>query len=960
MTWKRRQPTWPYVVTVACLFALTLAAPAWWHRHQRSQATADAPQTAGIPRSASTIVHPWPVPASAPQLAPALPPLAAGAPGLDDPMPTSGEPQIAAPSLAGPVVESNDYVVVDEPLVEPTATLDADMPMPDDEGPAFDAPPSAVAESFAARPGGRSVVVRSVTSPAAPATPTRPAIAIESLVRVRDGLMTLLGEAQRRAQQIAASQAAPSTAAPGPASPMRVVVESENDRLAMIPEFAASDPRIAIAPTPGSGPSPDLAPAPVPELTAEPLNSRGPTPPPAALRHPPIALIRELEAIPSDAPGASWAAAVLARLEQLANQPAPPAGEVETLLADLRSLSTDGFSDAVRVADPAAQSGWIRADRALDRRLPVWELLLDQRAVAQVESQPATAHVDAILLQSLHEVAALTAGTQEGAAWRNYLRLDDLAGLTSVGGIDYAESRRATARDVLIRMADPWLTPEQVAFLAQPPLTALALDLRPWASGPVSLDALAALVEDYEFSGSLGDAEAIAEQRQRMKWSSDSRLEALAADLNRNYRNANVRVALSAELFNRLVPPQEPVNAPVNERIAGAEVHGRSHTETQVHVRLLPDPKVWRIGLEATGVVQSRTYSDAGPARILSASRMEYEARKLLVINRFGMHIWPTEAKVEGRNSLAGVESRLDGVPVVGSILEDVVRKKYRESQGAAVAQVKSKVKRQACTRMDAEADAKLHEFEGRITENVLSRLERFALTAEPMDMSTTEERAVMRLRMAGEQHLGAHTPRPSAPSDSLASLQLHESAINNAVRGLELDGRRITVGELHELLRTKFSARPETPVSDVPQKAIVEFAAHDAVRIACHGDCVELMLSIVELRKGRDSIRDVVVHAFFTPVVDGLEVKLVRDGNLQFEGAHLRSGPRLVLHSVFGNILRKDQEIPVLAARLSDDPRLAGLMVTQLVIEDGWVALSVGPATPERTAWRTRGAVTR
>jgi hypothetical protein len=55
--------------------------------------------------------------------------------------------------------------------------------------------------------------------------------------------------------------------------------------------------------------------------------------------------------------------------------------------------------------------------------------------------------------------------------------------------------------------------------------------------------------------------------------------------------------------------------------------------------------------------------------------------------------------------------------------------------------------------------------------------------------------------------------------------------------------------------------------------------------------------------------------------------------------------------------MLRADQEIPLLARRLSEDPRLNGLMVTQLVIDDGWLALSVGPATPERTAWRTRGA---
>ena len=289
---------------------------------------------------------------------------------------------------------------------------------------------------------------------------------------------------------------------------------------------------------------------------------------------------------------------------------------------------------------------------------------------------------------------------------------------------------------------------------------------------------------------------------------------------------------------------------------------------------------------------------------------MEYDAEKLISLTRQGLKIDRAQVQVRGRNSLAGVESRLDGVPVVGALVEDVIRRRHRESQPSAIAQVKTKVNRQVRTRMDREADEKLHALEAKCSEGLMAPLARFALWAEPIDMSTTAERAVVRIRLASEQHLGAHTPRPSAPSDSLASVQLHESALNNAIRGMGLDGRRITVGELHALLREKFTNRPEAPPADLPQKAIVHFAAHDAIRVSCHDDCVELILNIVELRKGRDSIRNVGVHAFFRPVVDGLDVKFVRDGTLQFEGAHLRSGPRLVLHSVFGKLLRRDQEV--------------------------------------------------
>ena len=41
-------------------------------------------------------------------------------------------------------------------------------------------------------------------------------------------------------------------------------------------------------------------------------------------------------------------------------------------------------------------------------------------------------------------------------------------------------------------------------------------------------------------------------------------------------------------------------------------------------------------------------------------------------------------------------------------------------------------------------------------------------------------------------------------------------------------------------------------------------------------------------------------------------------------------------------------------------DPRFAGLMVTQLVIEDGWLAMALGPQQPQRTAWRSDVSSTR
>jgi hypothetical protein len=904
MDWKRRRPRWPYWVALGGLFLLTLAAPWSWHRTRSARLRAAADAKSHAPEGASAASKKPAKPLAL--LHPTVPPLAA---------PTAPEPQ-----LSGPMVFADDYVAVDEPLVEQKET-EQDV---------------AAAEPFSLRAKNRSVLIKNTAPAAAPSIFTK-----QSLTKVRDAILAMVEQARQAQVQAKPAVEQPTDSSLTFTSPMRVVVESEHDRLAMIPPHQM---RIAG----------------VPELTAEPNPARpmAPLAPLAkpALQHRPTALIAQLEALTAGSPASPWAQHVLARVEQLTDVPAAADHNWQPTIVELRQLAAHGFNQALTVTSPADQSSWVRASRSLERRLPVWTLLVDRQFMSeQAASLSDALNQSAGLLQALNDVAALTSGSEEGATWREYLRIDDVAGLASVGGNDYDESRRAVARDVLVRIDDPWLTAAQRQFLAQPQISNLAVELRPWASGEASVDTLAAFMERYEATGALHDADAIAELRLRMKWSADPRLQALAEDLNRHYRNANMRIAFSGELMNRMIPPQEVRKAPVRSRIVGADVRGRSETDTQVHVRLIPDPTVWRFGLEAVGNVNSHTVSETWPARLRNRSTMEYEARKLIMINRFGLHAWPAEAQADGRTNLVGIDSGFSSVPILGTIVENVAREQHQQSRGQAVAQVKNRVSKEARERMDAETEPKLASFESRFREHVLEPMGRFAIVAEPVDMSTTEDRVQARLRLATEQHLGAHTPRPSAPSDSLASFQLHESAFNNALRGLDLDGKRLTVAELHQALSEKIRRHAEAPPADLPKAAKVEFAKNDAVRIICHGDRIELIMNIVELRHGRDNIRGVGVHAFFRPVVDGLELKLVRDGSLQFSGAHLRTGPRMVLHSVFGKMLPKDQELPVLAAKLNEDPRFAGLMVTQLVIDDGWVAVSIGPALPNRTAWRTR-----
>ena len=672
---------------------------------------------------------------------------------------------------------------------------------------------------------------------------------------------------------------------------------------------------------------------------------------PPPLQHRPAALIEQLENFDADSAGAAWSQQVLVQLRLLTEKTVGKQPAIEVTLNQLEQLYESGTRQAESATGPVYHNRWRQAAQALGRRLILWRILLDpdQPKIVGGESYNAEA-----MLPVLDEIADLLKVHENGDDWRTYLLLDRIFNATSEGINSPVLTRAKLAQEVLSRMSDPRLTEAQRVFLTAESLTQLRQMLGPWAAAKANLDTLAALVERYESGRETRYAAVINQLQQRLKWSEDLRYQGLANHLAAHYRGANLRIAMNDVLLNRMLPKQEPIITPVRDRIAGAKVFGRARTTTQLRVKLLSDPAAWHFGLEAFGKVYSDTRSDTWPARIRNAAKMQYQASKEISLSENGLRVAPARATAQGRNELLGVDSQLDPIPIVGFLLRDMARQKHKKSRPVALTQAKAKVIRQAKERMDSTLAKKIDVWEEKFREKILTPIEELALLAEPLDMHTTEERAVMQLRLANAQQLAAHTLRPLAPSDSVLSLQMHESALNNAMTGLGLDGRRMTMLDLFDFFTQRFGRTDGEPPEDLPRKAVIEFASSDAVRVQCDGDRLELILSVVELAHRRDKIKNFQIHVHFRPEVRGLDIRLVRDGTLQFSGRRLKTGPRVVLHSIIGKLLAKDHEIKLLNAKVQEDPRLAGLMVTQLVLEDGWIGLALGPAHPRRTAWRT------
>lgn len=674
----------------------------------------------------------------------------------------------------------------------------------------------------------------------------------------------------------------------------------------------------------------------------------------------PAALMKQLEQLAKAPDAEHWAKTTADYVQQLLKTPSSQSVDMRAALGSLHKLTRQADELAQEIEDHEVRSQLLRANYALVRRLSVWELA---HQLQKAQLAPAVAQrQETQLNQPLAEVAALTAGSEHGRGWRQYLMLDALQGVLDRGQLASEQEKQRVAQRVLARIDAARRNQEHQPFVTQGPIASLETALRTWNSAPVEASQLIARIEQFEQIGTPSTAAELAHQYNALRWSPSSEHRTLAKQLERHYRNANVRIAVTAEFINRCLPPQPTMRSQINEQILGANVSGLSATTTQLKVRLVPEQGRVRLGLQALGLVNSDTRSNSGPAYFVSRGKTAYLCEKLIEVSPEGLSIAPAEAYAKAQSDLLSFGTDFDDVPVIRSLARSVVLSQHTDSHDDALREMEWRVTRTARERMDSEADQKIRAAADRFEQNVLSRLQRLSLEPKPLEMYTTEERLVMRLRFAGDQQLGAHTPRPRALSNSLASVQIHESVFNNALGQLKLDGQTFELPELYEHLAQLLEIEL-TPPDDLPPHTSITFADHDAVHLSCHEGLIHITLSIAEITQPRRKYRDFKVRAFYRPEFDGMAAEMVRDETIQLEGRDLGFGGQIVLRGVFSKIFSRNRGLPLIKPEVAEDPRFAGLEINQFAIEDGWIGFAFAEAIAadrQPVVWRGAETVQR
>ena len=577
-----------------------------------------------------------------------------------------------------------------------------------------------------------------------------------------------------------------------------------------------------------------------------------------------------------------------------------------------------------------------RVTYTLQRRLILWnycDLLLTTLP------GPTPSVTETEWLSILSDVEKVAAEHPYMETWFSYLRLDTLKQISKLS----STQQREIAWQILGRLHPHHADASQKEFLAHKTFNELEILLKRFASIRTADDCLMAAAEAYEKSENIKAGNRLVMESRRFELEQGHELPAQVKFLEDIYRNANLRLYVTKEFLNTSLPQPGEEERTIQDNILDRAVYGHGVSNTKLNVEMIPDENHFRIGFLVEGTMNSSTYSP-DVVTVYNQTDSTYRAMKEILFSADGLKSNPAVAEVQSQIQLQNLRTPFDSIPVIGIVANGVARNQAQAKQKSARQISEQKIHKEVCEKLDEGVESKLEEANKFLEEKFFAALSRFELALEQIEARTTEDSAVIRMRLAGIIQPGAYTARPIPPENSQINFQVHESAANNFLQKFHLEGRTFTLEELIQYLRSRL---PNTKIGErlvrPKEKFILTFADQNAVTVKLENGEFTVCLAVKSMSVGRRSWSNFVVEASYVVEAGPKAVYVYRKGPVHLSGG-IPASQQIVVRGVFSKIFPKTEQNNILPEQFIQNPRFMNLELDQLVVQDGWLGVSFGP----------------
>ena len=640
-----------------------------------------------------------------------------------------------------------------------------------------------------------------------------------------------------------------------------------------------------------------------------------------------------------------WVSRVSSTYEQLTQQLLVDDTSVETL-ESLRALATEGAKIAKQTleTDAVLSSEVSRLSYSIERRIAIWTAVSGCVLKGKTHLVTARNHlVDARQLKEcLTNVQVAIQKTGDASNWSQYLMLDLLKQLAA-GEITGRQDQVDLVRQFLGRVTNNRLSEAQRFVLASTEVHKLADQVHPLSIGPVDYRKLIEDLETLESDPVHRCSKTMAYAMQSLRFSEHPEQAAVAEAIGVHYRNANLRLAVSEEFINKMMPKQTVIERPVRQSILGADTRGASQVITKLKVDFLQDANALKVALNLEGDINSKTQSSRHGATFYNSSIANVNAVREVTISTQGMNINGRPATVESKDSLRKFSTNWDRLPILGDLVRQFAHQEFVQARPLAKRIMQRTIAQQTDDEFDKQLQSKVHSFEGEFNKRLIGPLQSLDLSPMVVDMQTTDTRLIVRYRLASSDQLSAYTPRPIAPGDSQLSIQVHQSAFNNMVSRIVEGERDWTMQELSNKISDLLQQPAKTLPDDAPTDVTARFAETRPITVEFEDGRLWLTLRVASLEQpGRFHLKNFIIRTPYLPTVEGLHAELMHEGEIQIDGPKITTRNRVTLRAIFMKIFSSRSSIPMVSEELLRDPRAAGLAVSQIELRDGWLGMAI------------------
>ncbi len=643
----------------------------------------------------------------------------------------------------------------------------------------------------------------------------------------------------------------------------------------------------------------------------------------------------------------NWIDQIASTYERLTQQSLTDETSAKTL-ESLHALANEGvnLAELTLETDAVLASDIARLSYSIERRFAVWSAVSGCVLKGKTHLVAARKHVvdSQRLLQCLADVQLAIQKTGDTTNWNQYLMLDALKQLAA-GEITGKEDQVEMVRQFLGRVTAHRVSDIQRSVLASTEVHRLADQVHPLSIGPVDYRKLIEDLETLESDPVHRCSKTLADAMQSLRFSEHIEQAAVAHAIGVHYRNANLRLAVSEEFINRMMPKQTIIEKPVRQNILGADTRGTSKVLTKLKVDFIKDASALKLALNLDGDISSKTRSSRQGVTFYNSSIANVNAMREVTITTQGMKIDGRPATVESHDSLRNFTTNWDRLPILGDLVRQFAHQEFVQARPIAKRIMQKAIAEQTDDEFDKQLLEKIRTSEGQFNKRLIGPLHSLDLQPMIVDMQTTDTRLIVRYRLASSDQLSAYTSRPIAPGDSLLSIQVHQSAFNNMVSQIVGGDRDWTMQELSDKISDLLQQPRQTLPEDAPTDVTARFSETRPITVEFEDGKMWLTLRIASLEQpGRFHLKNFIVRTSYLPTVEGLQAELTRDGFIGIDGYKYRLGTkeRIPLRAIFSKVFSSRSMIPMVSEELLRDPRAAGLAVSQLELRDGWLGMAI------------------